>query len=284
MDFSVCYPKYENITSLIPVSKNRCVTFDKPSHYLYHDEFTGMYVLRCKNSRVVYFLNRFNLGWWMAGIKKGAVYGGTAAQKMKFLNPAKLSVKIPENSIVSDLFCRTYGIGDKRGDFITGEYIKHFVKYGYWGSLGIGVNDKMIVTWVDPFYVKGIKPGDKILRINSKPANVENFDKYVILGKIGEVVVVTTQKGSFPIKIRKKIYNFTPLMHYGIIVNKNLEVLTLPKWIEEKYFIKPPAKLIKIDSKPVYTFDMLKKLLSFNKNVTITLEKEGIKINIPLRK
>ncbi|WP_457560642.1 DUF7488 domain-containing protein [Caminibacter sp.] len=283
LDFSPCYQKYKNIEYSIPVSKNLRITFYKPKKYLYYDPFTGLYVFKYKNTKYIEMSSNYKLGWWMAGIKKGKVYGGTLAEDMNFLNLAKLSVKVPKTSVISDLFCRAYGIG--RGDgFLRGDYVKHFAKYGYWGDIGIEVDENMVVKYVDPFYVNGIRPGDRIIKINLKKADVENFEKFVILGKIGHGVVIETNRGSYPLVIRKKIYNFTPLMHFGIVVNKNLYITKLPENIIKNRYIKPPVKLIAINGKKVKTFEELKKVLSFYKNVTITIEKNGIRLTIPLRK
>jgi hypothetical protein len=241
-----------------------------------------MYVIKHKNKNPVRFYDNAKLGWWMAGINFESVYGGTFAKDMLFLTPAKLSVDVSKNSVISDIFCRAYGIGNK--GFIKGEFVKHFAKYGYWGDIGIGVNRWMRVEWVDPFYVRGVKPGDKLIKINLKPANVKTFSKYVLLGKKGDVVVIKTDHTTVALKVRKKIYNFTPLMHFGIIVNKDLEVVKLPEFILKKTYIKPPAKLIAVNGIKITSFDELKRVLSFNKNVTITLQKDGIKITIPLRR
>jgi hypothetical protein len=167
--------------------------------------------------------------------------------------------------------------------FIKGDFVKHFVKYGYWGDIGIEVDKWMRVKSVDPFYVNGIKIGDKILKINSEKADVRSFSKNVLLSSKGKVVVIKTESKEIPVKVRKKNYNFTPLMHFGIVVDKNLNIIKIPKNIYNKTYIKTPAKLIKVNSKKVYSFNQLKKLLSYDKNVTITVEKDGIQITIPLR-
>jgi hypothetical protein len=283
LDFSPCYQKYKNIEYSVPISKNLRATFYKPKKYMYYDPFTGLYIFKYPNKKYINLLSDYKLGWWMAGIKKGNVYGGTLAGDMLFLKPARLSVNVPNTSIISDLFCRAYGIGNGRG-FLRGDFVKHFAKYGYWGDIGIDVDKNMVVRYVDPFYVKGIKPGDKIIKINLKPATVESFEKYVILAKAGEGVVVKTQKGAYPLVVRKKIYGFTPLMHFGIKVNKNLLITALPEKIIKKYYINPPAKLISVNGKRVRSFEELKYILSFCKDVTITLQKDGVNIKIPLRK
>ena len=281
LDFSPCYQKYKNIQNIIPVTKNRAITFTKQKDYIFYDPFTKMYVIK-NNESPINFYTSPKLGWFMAAINQDVVYGGTYAEDMLFLNPAKLSVRVPKNTIISDIFCRAYGVGNGEG-FIKSEYIKHFVKYGYWGDIGIEVNQDMIVKYIDPFYVKGIKLGDKIISINNKKATPKNFSKYVLLGKVGEVVLIKTNKLTIPLRIRKKVYNFTPLMHFGIVVDKNLNVIKLPKSISQKTFVKTPAKLVSINGKRIYSFDELKRVLSFYKNVTITLQKDGIKITIPLR-
>lgn len=283
LDFSTCYEKYKDIYSLIPVTSTKSVTFSKQSKYLYYDPFTKMYVISHKNRYPIKFYNNEKLGWFMAAVNFDNVYGGTFAKDMVFLNPAKLSTSTPKNTIISDIFCNAYGIG--RGDgFIKSDFVKHFVKYGYWGDVGIEVDRWMKVKYVDPFYVSGIKPGDKIIKINSHPANVKTFSKYILLSPVNRVVVIKTDKKEIPVKVRKKIYNFTPLLHFGIKVNKNLYVTKLPKDIYKKTYIKTPAKLIAVNGQKIYSFSQLKKVLSYDKNVTITLEKDSIKITIPLRR
>ena len=279
-DFSICYKKYSFIQNSIPVTKNKSVTFSKPSNYLYYDPFTGLYVINHKNLKTVKFFRNAKLGWWMAGIKQNGIFGGTYASKGEFLNFSKLSVKVPENSVISDIFCRAYGIGAEKG-FLDSRKIIHFVKFGYWGDIGIGVDENLKVLYSDPFYTD-IKPGEKILFINSKKATPEVYSSYVLLGNNNQKINVITNKGRYVLKIRKLKYFYTPLEHYGIKVDKNLEAV-LPKSLADRYFLKK-GKIVRVNDKKVNSFNELLYLLSFNKNVTITLENNGIKIDIPLRK
>jgi len=280
-DFSPCFKKYKNIYSSIPITNSKSVTFSKPTKYIFYDPFTKMYVVSAKNKKVIDFYDNPKLGWFMAAINFDSVYGGTFAKDMLFLYPAKLSTHTPKNTIISDIFCRAYGVGSGVG-FIKSSFVKHFAKFGYWGDIGIEVDRFMKVKYVDPFYVQGIKPGERIVFINGKNANVKTFSKYVLLGKIGDEVKITTNNRSFLVKIRKKIYNFTPLMHFDIVVDKNLIVTKVSKKIYNKTYLTPPARLIAVNGKKIHSFSDLKKALSFDKNVTITLEKDGIKINIPV--
>jgi hypothetical protein len=202
---------------------------------------------------------------------------------MEFLNPAKLSVKILKNSVISDMFCRAYGIGGEDG-FIKSEFVKHFVNYGYWGDVGINVDKHLKIVSFDPFYVKGMSLGEKIILINNKKATSEIFSKYILLGKLGDIVKIKTDKKIYKIKIRKKIYKFTPLFYYGIDVNEKLIVTKLPKSLKNRYYIKEGAKIIKVNDKKVFNLNELKKAFSTYKNVTITLNFNGMILNIPLRR
>ena len=280
VDFSICYKKYSFLQNSIPVTKNKSVTFLKPTKYLYYDPFTGLYVIKHRNKKVVKFFTNAKLGWWMAGIKHNSVYGGTYARQGEFLNFSKLSVNVPENSVVSDIFCRAYGVGNKKG-FLDSKKLIHFVKYGYWGDVGVGVDKNLKVIYSDPFYTN-IKPGEKILFINSKKATPEIFSKFILLGKKGKTVKIITNKGKYILKIRKLRYLYTPLENYGIKVDKNLNA-TLPKNLAYQYFLHK-GKIVEVNYKKITNFNELLYLLSFSKNVTITLQNNGIKINIPLRK
>ena len=279
VDFSPCYQKYKFITTSIPITSKKSITFIKPKKYLYYDPFTHMYVISNFNKRVIKFFDNPKLGWFMAGIKKNAVYGGTYADEGYFLNFSKLSVEIPKNSIVSDLFCRAYGVGSDRG-FLDIKKIIHFVKYGYWGDVGIGVDENLKVIYSDPFYTS-IKPGEKILYINSKKATPKVFTDYILLNQVGKRVKIVTDKGRYILKIRKLKYNFTPLEHFGIKVDRNLNV-TLPKNLANKFFLKS-GKLIAVNGKKVTSFENLLYLLSFDKNVTITIKKDGITLEVNLK-
>ena len=280
LDFSICYKKYSYINNLIPVTKNKSVTFSKLKRYLYFDPFTNLYVIYSKNKHYIHFYKNPKLGWWMAGIKNNSVFAGSFAKEGYFLNFSHLSVKTEKNSVISDLFCRAYGISSGYG-FLDTKRLLHFAKYGYWGDAGFEVDRKMKVIYSDPFYTR-IKPGEKILMINNKKATPEIFTDYVLLGKVGDILVIKTDKHLERVKIRKKTYLFTPLNYYGIKIDKNLYV-TLPEWIEKKYLIKR-AKLIKINGKKINSFNDMLYLLSFDKNVTITVENNGIIFNISLRK
>ena len=278
LDFSSCYKKYEFINDLIPVTKNKSVTFKKPKNYLYFDPFTNLYVVKTNNKRVIKFYNRASLGWWMAGIKKNSVYGGTYASEGYFLDFSKLSVDIPKNSVVSDLFCRAYGVGNK--GFLDTNRLLHFVKYGYWGDIGIGVDNNLKVIYSDPFYTL-IKPGEKVLYINSKKATPKIFTNLILLGKVGKKIKIVTNKREYLLKIRKLKYNFTPLEYYGIKVDKNLTAY-LKEDLANRYFLKE-GKIVKVNNKKVNSFKELLYLLSFDKNVTITLKKDGIRVKVILK-
>ncbi len=282
LDFSKCYEKYSFIKNLIPVTSTKSVTFYPQKNYLFYDPFTKLYVIKANNPKVVKFYDGAKLGWWMAAIKSNGVYGGTYASKAKFLNTAKLSVNAPSTSVVSDLFCRAYGVGN--GGFLPKKYLMHFVKYGYWGDIGVEVNDDMVVTSVDPFYAKGIKIGDKILKINLKKATPETFTNYIILSPANRAVTIKTNKGSYLLQVRKKTYNFTPLVHYGIYVDENLYVTKMPKWMQNKFFKNKPVKIYAVNGKKVNNIQELRRVLSSYKNVTITFIQNGLKVKIPLRK
>jgi hypothetical protein len=280
IDFSPCYAKYSFIKDYVPVTPTKSVTFKKVKNFLYFDPFTKMYVIESNNSKVINFSHNPKLGWWMAGIKNQAIYGGTYAKEMILFNLAKLSIKTPKNSVISDLFCRAYGISNGNG-FITSEYITHFAKYGYWGDIGIYVDENMKVKYVDPYYVKGVKRGDKILKINRLPADINLYKEVVLFGKEGDDVYITTKNTTIGVKVRRRSYYFTPLLRFGIVVDKSLTILSLPKWLIKKTFITPPAKLIAVNGKRVKSFEELRDIKS--KNVTITLQKDGISISVELK-
>jgi membrane-associated protease RseP (regulator of RpoE activity) len=249
---------------------------------LYYDYFTGLCVKKAKNGKYVRFFNSPKLGWWAASVKYNEIYVGNFAKNEVFFTPALLSVKTPKNSVVTDMFCRAIGIGDGNG-FLRGDMVNHFVKYGYWGGIGIEVDENMNIVSFDPFYVKGIKLGEKIKKINGKKADAETFRKYIIEGVCGKYVKLRIGTKTIKLKIRKKEYLYTPLEKFGIKVDKNLIVTALPVKLQQLYFIKSGAKIVKVNGIEVKTFESLKKALSTYKNVTISLTQEGIEATIPLR-
>jgi PDZ domain-containing secreted protein len=180
------------------------------------------------------------------------------------------------------MFCRAFGIGMGDG-FIRGDIVKHFVKYGYYGDVGIGVDNNLKIVYFDPFYVKGIKIGDKITKINGQKATLNRFIKYIVLSKANKTVKLTFSKKTIVLKIRKKDPNYTPLKHFGIMVKRDLSVKLSPK-LQNRYYIYPGAKIIDVNGKKIDSFECLLKALSTYKNVTITLAYNGIKMKIPLRK
>jgi len=283
LDFSICYKKFKHIDSIIPVTKTKSVTFSKPDNYIFYDPFTKMYVISHKNKYPIVFHYAPKLGWLMAGIKKDEVFGGTYARDAAMLNKmALLSVKAPKNSVISDIFCRAYGVGN--GYFVPTRYLKHFVKYGYWGDVGFEVDNNFVVKYVDPFYVEGIKPGDKIVKINSKKASVKTYEKYILFNRLNTPVIIQTQNKTIKVKIRKKLYDFTPLEYFGIKVNEDLVVTQMPETIKKKFFSKSPVKIYAVNDEKITSYEQLKKVLSYTKNVTITFEQNGLKIKVPLRR
>jgi len=281
LDFSNCYSKYKNIKTEIKVSKNRSVTFEKPAEYLFYDPFSGMYVIKANNHKYYRFYDGAKLGWWMAYIKNNSLFGGTYAKAPYLLHFAKNSVNGEKNSIVSDIFCRAYGVSNGE-EFLTKKYLFHFVRYGYWGDIGLEVDENLIVKSVDPFYVKGIKPYDKIVKINGKRASAELFTKYVILGVEGNEVSVSTPTKTVKLRIRKKEYLFTPLEHFGIKVDKNLFVKKMPKTLKSRFFPDKPVKIVKINSKKVENFEDLLRALSYSTAYEVTFLQSGIEIKVKM--
>lgn len=280
-DFRPCYKKYSYIKTLIPVAKDKSVTFNKKECFRY-DPFTGICVIKHKNKRYISFFTSPKLGWWAASIKHNEIYVGNFAKDEVYFIPAKLSVESEKNSVITDMFCRAIGVGTGNG-FIKGDMVKHFVKYGYWGDIGIEVDEDMNIVSFDPFYIKGIKLNEKITYINGKKATPALFSKYILQNTIGKTVKIVINSKKYSLKIRKKIYEYTPLEHFGIKVNKNLEITSLPKKLQQIYFIRPGAKIIKVNGMEIKTFEELKKALSTYKNVTISLLQQGITATIPLR-
>jgi len=280
-DFRPCFQKYSFIKNSVPVTKTKSITFNK-KNCINYDPFTGMCVINSKNKRIVKFFNNPKLGWWAASIKHNEIYVGNYAKNEIFFSPALLSVKAVKNSVVTDMFCRAIGIG--RGDgFIKGDTVLHFLRYGYWGDAGIEADEDMKITSFDPFYVKEVNIGDKILKINNKKATPDVFKKYIIQGIQGKKVILNINGKNIKIPLRKKKYLFTPLEYFGIKVNKNMIITKLSERLKNRYYIKEGAKIIKINGSEIKTFEELKKALSTYKNVTITVLENGISINIPLR-
>jgi hypothetical protein len=280
-DFRPCYLKYSYIKNSVPVTKTRSVTFNK-QNCLNYDPFTGMCVIKAKNKKTVKFFHNPKLGWWIAGIRKNEIYVGNYAKKGVFFLPSRMSVKPPKNSVVADMFCRAVGIGNSEG-FIDGGMVKHFVRYGYWGDIGIEIDENMKIISFDPFYVKGLKTGDKVQKINAKKASAGIFRRYVLENVCGKKVTLKINGKNYVLKIRKKQYLYTPLEKYGIKVNKDLTLKSLPEKLKKTYFIKEGAKITAVNKIKIKTFEDLKKALSTYKNVTITLLQEGIESTIPLR-
>ncbi|WP_456479181.1 DUF7488 domain-containing protein [Nautilia sp.] len=280
-DFRPCYLKYSFVNDSVPVTKNKSVVFGGKKCIDY-DPFTDMCIVLHKNRKTVKFESGYKLGWWGAAVKKNEIYVGNFAKEGIFFAPALLSVKTPKNSVVSDMFCRAVGVG--RGDgFIPGYMVKHFIRYGYWGDIGIEVDENMKIKSFDPWYVKNLHIGDKILKINYKPATPVTFNKSVLAGIEGKRVVVNVNGRNIKIKIRKKKYLYTPLERFGIYLNDRLKIIKLPEKLEKVYLIKPGAVITGVNGMKIKSFEELKKALSTYKNVTISVSYKNIKATIPLR-
>jgi len=280
-DFRPCLKKYSFIENAVPVTENSSITF-RNKNCLKYDPFTQMCLIKSSNKKIVNFATEPKLGWWIASIKRNEIYVGNFAKDSKLLTPAKMSVNTVKNSVITDMFCRAVGIGSQKG-FFKGNIIKHFVKYGYWGDVGIEIDENMKITSFDPFYVKGLKLGQKIESINSKPANINSFTEYVLLAKRNDIVTMNIGGKVYKIKIRKKIYGFTPLVHFGIKVDKHLKMIKIPDKIKNRYYINENARIIAVNGKKVSSLSQLNSLLSTYKNVTISVMQQGIVLNIPLR-
>jgi len=281
-DFRVCYNKYKyTVKNSVPVTKNLSVTFDK-KNCLKYDPFTGMCIIKNKNRKTIRFFLYPKIGWWAASVKKNEIYVGNFAKDEVFFVPAKLSVLSQKNSVITDMFCRAIGVGTGKG-FIKADMVLHFARYGYWGDVGIEVDEEMKIVSFDPFYVKGIKPGEKVQKINYKNASPDIYNKYITKGLKGKSVILRINGKNIRVKIRKKKFLFTPLEHYGLKAGRDLTLLKIPETLQKKYFVKPGAKIVKVNGITVNSFEDLKKALSTYKNYTITVSQDDILTTIPLR-
>jgi quinolinate synthase len=101
---------------------------------------------------------------------------------------------------------------------------------------------------------------------------------------------IGVKDGFFSKSYIPKLLSYTPpkqdyLKFLGILYDKNLKIIKiLPNSIAQKHFIPLNSKIIKVNNIKVYTPSDIKKALNNKKNVTITLEKNGIRISMPLRK
>jgi hypothetical protein len=271
-DFRPCYEKFKDKELVI---NNLKVSFYSDNCDIY-DKFTHM-CLNYTNKRSIKFYRVGKLGWWLASVKKREIYVGNYAKKSLDLYPAQLSVKVANNSIITDMFCRAIGIGSKDGFFLP-SYITHFAKYRYWGDVGIVVGKDFRVKYVDPFFADGFKLKEEIKTINGKKATFELWNRYVTLAKEGSIVYINGKK----LKVRKRVFGFTPLSYFGVYVDKNLK-LRFCKKIKDRYFVSDGAKLISINSKKISSYNELLKVLSTTKNVTISVDDKGIILKIDLR-
>jgi len=274
IDFSPCYKKFDFINNSIPISKSISVKIDKNRNCVYYDKFTNLCFFHSKNRKYVKLFSNFEVGSWAALISNKKIYVGNFVNRAFDLKASLLSIN-KKNFLISDIFCRAQGIGNKDG-FIDGELIKHFYKYHYWGDIGIDVDSKLRIVSIDPFYVRDFKIGDKILYINSKKATLKLFRKYVLLAKVGDIVNIN----GINIRVRKKVFNFTPLNYFGIYVNKDLS-LNFSNKIKNRYFIEDGSKLLAINKKRVHSFKEVKRILSTTKSGIISIVYNGLFLDIP---
>ncbi len=276
IDFSNCYKKFYK-TDSFQITPSVAVTFSKPSKYFSYDKFTGLFFYKHKG-KPLKFLNHFYLGWEMASIKRNGIYVSNFA-KRGFIKDY-LAGKSVENSIISDKFCRAVGVGGN-GFFLDKKIILHFLKNGYYGAIPITFDENFRVIDIDPFAVKGVKRGDKLLKINGKEANILNFRKFIVFGKLGDKVKITFKKRSLWVKIVKKELFKNYLRYYGIFTDENLVVKQLPKWIYKKYYISSGSKIVEINGKKVSNLEEANEFLN-GKNDTITFNDNGIFIKVKM--
>jgi len=202
-DFSMCYKKYKNY-SIIPISKNYSVTSIKPKHYIKYAPNLGIYLIKTKNKKYLHF-KKSHLGVWLASITKNSVYSGNYAEYQTSINnPAKFSTKTKPGSIMSDIFCNPIGIG-VNGGFITKTYIKKFITYTpkstqHLKFLGIIYDKNLIITNILPNSIASrhyIQTGSKIIKINNKKINTNNFPKNI------NSVTILQQGIEFTLKVNK---------------------------------------------------------------------------------
>jgi membrane-associated protease RseP (regulator of RpoE activity) len=280
-DFSICYDRYYKFSGTIPVTKNYSISFKKPVKYLKYDPFLDIYLIKANNKKYVKLKESYKLGLWIASINEDSIFVGNYAKSNNGLNYAISSVSTPKGSIISDIFCNVHGIGAGNNRFITSKYIKYFLYNSGYGDVKFKIDRNFIITEKNPYNNKNFKIGDKILLINDKKLSYEKAVDTILMSKPNSYLKFTVLRNNKIFKLKAKVFQKGQVDNYlqgtGIVTDELLNIIQIkPNSLASKHYLSTSGKIKKINGHLVKTLDELNAIISNSKDVTITVEQNGM--------
>jgi hypothetical protein len=285
-DFSLCYEKYNKYSGTIPVSSEYSISFEKPINYFKYDEILQVYIIKNKNKNYIKFKNEPKLGIWISSIGENYIYVGNYAKSSFGLNKALSSSYSPKGSIVTDIFCNVYGVGAGDNKFITYKYIKYILQNNSFRNIYFELNDKCIITNKDFDKNRDFKIGDQILDVDNHKYNCSKISDYIIMGREDSVINVKVLRNGNILNLKAKFYKeekeeINYLLPVGIITDNNLKITKiLPDSIAQKHYVATSSQITNINGIEVKTLDDANKIMMISKDVTITLEQNGVSFKL----
>lgn len=293
LDYTHCKNYYLNAS--VPVGNTRAIALKHKGKkvYLLHsktrpnakiikaDPFVGLYLIESTPSKLSYNLLALdsrtlkdpNLATISAKeVKKGKI----TARQNGYLNYAKFSSPLAQNSVIGNICYQIYGIGIGGNNFLEKKYIDRFLNVGAtYSDIGVRFDmnvKKPLVYLIDPFFPDNpFVVGDEILSVNGKKVGTVLDAIWAItnlpLNKSAKITIKRDGKAHTLSLRPDKMYgglllSDTFLERFGVAFGDNLEVLSLNESGHLRLrFLKEGDKIVWINKKEA-TINNIKELLS----------------------
>lgn len=262
------------------------------------DPFVGLYLVESGTSKLSYNLLTLdsrtlkdpNLATISAKeVKKGKI----TARQSGYLNYAKFSSPLVQNSVIGNICYQIYGIGVGGNGFLEKKYIDRFLNVGAsYSDIGVRFDmnaKKPLVRLIDPFFPNNpFMVGDEIVSVNGKKVGsvldtiwvitnlAQNTNAKITFKRDGKVHTITIKPDKM---YGGLLLSDTFLERFGVAFGEDLEVLSLNDSGHLRLgFLKEGDKIVWINKKEANIHN-IKELLS-NSQSDEELQQYGGKIQL----
>lgn len=309
-NYSHCKNYYLNAS--VPVGNTRAIALKHKGKKVYllqsktrpnakilkADPFVGLYLVESGTSKLSYNLLALdsrtlkdpNLATISAKeVKKGKI----TARQSGYLNYAKFSSPLAQNSVIGNICYQIYGIGVGGNGFLEKKYIDRFLNVGAsYSDIGVRFDmnvKKPLVRLIDPFFPNNpFMVGDEIVSVNGKKVGsvldtiwiitnlTQNTSAKIAFKRDGKVHTISIKPDKM---YGGLLLSDTFLERFGVAFGEDLEVLSLNDSGHLRLgFLKEGDKIVWINKKEANIHN-IKELLS-NSQSDEELQQYGGKIQL----
>lgn len=287
-DYKVCQKQhkkafvYLNGVQAIAVAPHYAISFSrkKPSKYVKYDPFNKIWVIWSKKTLTpVVFkeINEAKNGKYISSITKSKIRFGEFDQVGKYQGTATFNVY--KGSLIVCGCCDVYGIGYKKHQFFTPEYIRFLLNprvtfNGFVGASFKQIRNRVLVDGID-LYFKGLNfcPNDEVVSVDDKKITSKSqLNKIILTSLEGDVLDFYVKRGKSYKHVRAKVgkqpkislANQSYLEKLGIYLNGKLVITYVVKnSFAQRNGLMRGDKLLQVHFKNVNSITQVRNALVF---------------------